>query len=72
MVTAIARTIPKANASLARSGFLPHAQPATEEPGVLRAELKFSESRQGPRQAAHPASFAGTCFEVRGLGLSGA
>jgi hypothetical protein len=40
--------------------------------GVLRAELKFSESRQGPRQAAHPASFGGTCFEVRGLGLSGA
>src|SRR6266566_5283120 len=63
------KDIPESAAT--RAVNLTHAQPATEEPGVLRAELKFSESRQGPRQAAHPASFAGTCFEVRGLGFPG-
>ena len=64
------KDIPESAAT--RAVNLPQAQPATEEPGVLRAELKFSESRQGPRQAAHPASLTGTCFEVRGLGSSGA
>ena len=121
MADAIARTIPKANANLAGSGFgatspllardrcpdfrganrercvsyvtlrwlskkassakkesrLTRIYPCRRQPvrsicrtrslpqrsrGVLRAELKFSESRQGPRQAAHPASFAGTCL----------
>jgi hypothetical protein len=39
------KDIPESAAT--RAVNLPHAQPATEEPGVLRAELKFSESRQG-------------------------
>jgi hypothetical protein len=36
------KDIPESAAT--RAVNLPHAQPATEEPGVLRAELKFSES----------------------------